>query len=109
MSTDYAETLKRIKDAEEAGTREVAEKKKELESELLNMEQVADKSIADTKVGAELSVAKEAESARKSAQREADALLASTKKKADEIASKKLGEKDLRKIVDDILFSEFTE
>jgi len=109
MATDYAETLKKIKDAEEAGTREVAEKKKELESELTNMEQVADKAIRDSKTGAELYVAREAENAKKSAQREAEALLASTKKKADEIASRKLGEKELRKIVEETLFSEFEE
>jgi len=107
MSTDYAETLKRIKDAEEAGSREVAERKKSLEAELSTMEQAADKSIEDSRAGAEAYVSREAEDARTSSQREAEALLASTKKKADEVSSKRLGEKDLRKIIDEVLFSEF--
>jgi vacuolar-type H+-ATPase subunit H len=107
MSTDYADTLKRIKDAEEAGSREVAERKKSLEAELLTEEQAADKSIEDARKGAEAYVADETESAHESAQREAEALLASTKKKADGISSKKLSEKELRKITDEVLFSEF--
>ena len=107
MSTDYAETLKKIKDAEEAGSREVAERKKSLEAELLTKEQAADRSIEDARKGAEEYVASETESAHDSAQREADALLASTQKKADGVSSKKLSEKELRKIIDEVLFSEF--
>jgi len=107
MSTNYTDTLKRIKEAEEASNREVADKRKSLEAELVGIEQAADQSIAAAKAEAEAAVAKEAESARKSSQREADSLLASTKSKADEVASKRLGGNELRRIVDEVLFSEF--
>jgi vacuolar-type H+-ATPase subunit H len=109
MSTNYTETLKRIKDAEEASNREVSEKKKSLEAELLSIEQAADKSIEDAKKEAEAYVAKEDQAAKDSSQAQADALLASTREKAEEISSKRLDGKELRKIVDEILFSEFKE
>ena len=109
MSTNYTDTLKKIKDAEEASNREVSEKKKSLEAELLGIEQEADKSIAAAKTNAEAYVAKEGETAKKSSQREADALLSATKKKADQVASKMLDKKQLREIVDKVLFSEFKD
>ena len=108
MSTEnYTDTLKKIKDAEEASNREVADRRRSLEAELSSMEREADQTIVAAKADGELHVAKEGENARKAAQREADTLLASTKSKADAVASKRLGEKDLQKIVDEILFSEF--
>jgi vacuolar-type H+-ATPase subunit H len=108
-NTNYTETLKRIKDAEEASNREVAEKKKDLEAELLSIEQAADSSIEATRKDAELSVEKAGEAAKESSQKEADALLASARKKAEEISSRRLGKKELGKIVDSILFAEFKE
>jgi vacuolar-type H+-ATPase subunit H len=107
MSTSYTDTLKRIKDAEEASNREVSEKKRALEAELHDMEQVADKSIEIAKSQAELYVTKEVEEARTLAQQEANSLLDSTTKKAEDIASRRLDRKEFRKIIDEILFSEF--
>lgn len=107
MSTNYTETLKRIKDAEEASNREVAEKKKDLEAELLTLEQAADRSIEAARKDAELYVDRAAETARESAQREADALLTSAQKNAQEVSSRRVGKKELGKIADGIVFSEF--
>jgi vacuolar-type H+-ATPase subunit H len=107
LSTNYTETLKRIKDAEEASNREVAEKKKDLEAELLSIEQAADASIEAAKKDAELSVENAAENAKGSAQKEADALLASARKNAEAISSKRLGKKELSKIIDGVVLSEF--
>lgn len=107
MSTNYTDTLKRIKDAEETSNREVAEKKKALEAELHEIEQVADKSIELAKGAAETYITKETNAARQTAQAEAKAMLDSTRKRAEDIASKKLEKKEFRKIIDEILFSEF--
>jgi vacuolar-type H+-ATPase subunit H len=107
LSTNYTETLKRIKDAEEASNREVAEKKKSLEAELLTLEQAADKSIEAARKDAELYVERAAETAREAAQGEADALLSTAQKNAQELSSKRLGKKELGKIADGIVFSEF--
>ena len=109
MSTNYTDTLKRIKEAEEASNREVAEKKKDLEAELHDMEKVADESIEVAKRDAELYVNNEVEAAKQAAQKEADTLLTLTKKKADDISSKRLDKKEFRQIIDGILFSEFEE
>jgi vacuolar-type H+-ATPase subunit H len=107
LSTNYTETLKRIKDAEEASNREVSEKKKDLEAELLSIEQAADKSIEAARKEADLSVERASETAKDLSQKEADALLASAQKNAEEISSKRLGRKELAKIVDEILLPEF--
>lgn len=107
MSTNYTDTLKRIKEAEETSNREVAEKKKSLEAELHELEQVADESIELAKKDAELYVTKETDSARESAEEEAASNLSLAKKRADGIASKRLDKKEFRQIIDEILFSEF--
>lgn len=109
MSTNYAETLKRIKDAEEASNREVAEKKKSLEAELHEIEGESDESIELAKKDAELYVTKETDDAKQAAQKDADALLQATERRADEVASKKLDKKEFRRIIDDIILSEFKE
>jgi vacuolar-type H+-ATPase subunit H len=107
MSTNYTDTLKRIKDAEEASNREVAEKKKSLEAELADIEQTADQSIEVAKRDAELYVTKETDEAKESAEKDAEALLSSTKRQADAVASKRLDKKDFQRIIDEIVFSEF--
>ena len=107
MSTNYTDTLKRIKEAEEDSNREVAEKKKSLEAELHDIEKVADESIEVAKRDAELYVSKEMETAKESAQKEADTLLDSTKRRAGAVVSKRLDKKEFQHIIDDIVFSEF--
>ena len=109
MSTNYTDTLKRIKEAEETSNREVAERKKTLETELHELEQVADESIEVAKKDAELYTTKEAQAAREFAEREASELLASTARNAERIASKRMTKKELRRMIDDIIFSEFAK
>jgi vacuolar-type H+-ATPase subunit H len=107
MSTDYTETLKKIKETEEATSREILERRKALEEELRRMEAESAGSIAQAKAQAEAYVAGEVEKARLSAQSNADALLTTTNKQAKEVAAKRLDKKDLKKIIDNTLFSEF--
>ena len=107
MSTNYTDTLKKIKEAEEASNRQVSERRKSLEAELLSLEQQADRSISDAKAAAESYVAGEAEKARSASQKEAEALLASTKKKAAALSARALDKKQLREIIDKVLLSEF--
>jgi vacuolar-type H+-ATPase subunit H len=107
MSTDYTETLKKIKETEEATSREILERRKALEGELRNMEAESANSIAQAKAQGEAYIAAEVEKARESAQTGADALLATTEKEAKVVATKKLDKKDLKKIIDNTLFSEF--
>jgi vacuolar-type H+-ATPase subunit H len=107
LSTDYTETLKKIKETEEASSREILERRKALEEQLRALEAESAASIAEAKAQAEEHVADEVEKARKSAQKGADALLAKTGKEASAIASKRLDKKDLKKIIDNTLFSEF--
>lgn len=105
--SNYTETLKRIKDAEEASNREVAEKKKSLEAELHDLEKVSDESIEVAKKDADLYVTNEVEAARELAQKDAEALLGSSRRQADTIASRKLTKRELQQAVSDIVFSEF--
>jgi vacuolar-type H+-ATPase subunit H len=107
MSTDYTETLKKIKETEEATSREILQRRKALEEELRKMEADSATSIAQAKAQAEAYVAAEVDKAGKAAQSDADGLLASTSKQAKDVASKKLDKKDLKKIIDNTLFSEF--
>jgi len=107
MSTDYTETLKKIKETEEATSREILERRKALEEELRHMEAESAGSIAQAKAQAEAYTASEVEKAHSSAQSKADALMATTSKQAKEVAAKRLDKKDLKKIIDNTLFSEF--
>jgi vacuolar-type H+-ATPase subunit H len=107
MSTNYTDTLKRIKEAEEDSNREVSEKKKGLEAELHEMEQAADQSIEVAKRDAEIYVTKEVVTQRNLSQKEAEALLASATRSAEAIVSKRLERKEFRKLIDETLFSEF--
>jgi len=107
MSTDYTDTLKKIKETEEATSREILERRKALEEELRRMEAESANSIAQAKAQADAYTAAEVEKARKSSQGKADALLATTNTEAKEVAAKKLDKKDLKKIIDNTLFSEF--
>ena len=107
MSADYTETLKRIKDTEEASSREILERRKGLEDQLRQMEDAAAASIADAKKKAEALVAAEVEKTAKAAQKEADAMLASTDKESKQISSRKLDKAALKKVIDDTILSEF--
>ncbi len=107
MSTDYTETLKKIKETEEASSREILQRRKALEEELRGLEAESAASIAEAKKRAEAHIAEEVEKAGRSAQKTADALSAKTAKEADAVAAKKLDKKDLKKIIDNALLSEF--
>ena len=107
MSTDYTETLKKIKETEEATSRETLERRKQLEEELRKLEEESAAEIAEAKQQAEFHIANEVEKARKAAQEKADALLATTYKQAKDISAKKLDKAQLRKIIDKTILSEF--
>ncbi len=106
-TTDYTETLKKIKDAEEATSREVLARRKALEEELRLMEDAAAVSITEAKRKGEALVAEEVEKASKAAQKQADAMVGSTEKESKQVASKKLDNPKLRKIIDATILSEF--
>jgi vacuolar-type H+-ATPase subunit H len=107
MSTDYTETLKKIKGTEEATSREILERKKQLEEELRKLEEESAADISEAKQQAEFHVASEVEKARKASQEKADALLATTYKQAKDVSAKKLDKAQLRKIIDKTILSEF--
>ena len=107
MSTDYTETLKKIKEAEEATSRELLDKRKGLEEQLREMEDASAASIAEAKKQADALIASEVEEARETAEKQADALLASSAREAKETTSKSLDKVALRKIIDNTILSEF--
>ena len=107
LSTDYTETLKKIKETEEASSREILERRKALEEELRGLEAESSAAIAEAKKRADAHIAEEVEKAHKSAQKGAETLATKTTKEANALASKKLDKKDLKKIMDETLFSEF--
>jgi vacuolar-type H+-ATPase subunit H len=107
LSIDYSQTLKNIKDAEEAGNREIAEKKRVLAEELQLIQEEAAKSIAAAKADAEAYVAKEVEKARSAAQVEADKIVESVAKEAEQIAARKLDKSTFKRIIEEVLLSEF--
>jgi vacuolar-type H+-ATPase subunit H len=107
VSNDYTQTLKAIKDAEEASANALAEKKKLLVAQLEAAQEQASKDVAAAKAAAEEYIAKEVEIARASAEAKAKLLVASTQEEAESIAAKKLGKTQLDKIIEDILLSEF--
>ncbi|HYW82988.1 MAG TPA: hypothetical protein VFB30_07030 [Spirochaetia bacterium] len=107
MSTDYTETLKKIKETEEATSRELLERRKQLEEELRKLEEESAAEIAEAKMQGESHVASEVEKAHKAAQAKADALFAATGKQAKEASTKKLDKAQLRKIIDKTILSEF--
>jgi len=63
-STDYTETLKKIKETEEQGAKELSERKKSLEEELRRLEEESATAIADSRRAAEEYVAKAVAAAR---------------------------------------------
>jgi vacuolar-type H+-ATPase subunit H len=107
MSNDYTETLRRIKDTEEASAREVAERRKALEEELRRLEEESMASIAMAKQQAELYVTTQVEDAKTSSQAEATKVLADATIESARIASKRLEKKDIKKVLDGLLFTEF--
>ena len=107
MSTDYTETLKKIKETEESTSRKLLERRKALEEELRKLEEESTAEIAEAKNQAEFHIASEVERARKAAQAKADALLSTTNKEAKAISARKLDKAALRKIIDNTTLSEF--
>ena len=57
-STDYTDTLKKIKETEEQGARELSARKKALEEELRRLEEESARSITAAKAEAEEYIAK---------------------------------------------------
>ena len=109
MSTEYTDTLKKIKETEESSNKEVADRKKALEEELTNLEAESDKSIEAARKESEDYTAAEVDKARTAAQREADALLGAASRQAETIANKKVDKKELSKIIQQAILSGFNE
>lgn len=107
MSTDYTETLKKIKDTEEATSREILDRRKQLEEELRNLEEESAAEIAEAKMQGESHVSSEVERAHNAAQSKADELLATSGNQAKDVSAKKLDKAQLRKIIDKTILSEF--
>ncbi|MGI0091352.1 MAG: hypothetical protein ACREBS_06550 [Nitrososphaerales archaeon] len=109
MSADYTQTLKSIKEAEEASSRQIAEKTKALSEELQRLQEEGEASISTGKAEAETYVVKEVEKTRSAAQIEADKLLALAQKDSQRIASKKIDQAEIVKIIQEVIFSEFSK
>jgi vacuolar-type H+-ATPase subunit H len=107
-STEYTDTLKKIKETEEQGARELSERKKALEDELHRLEEESANSLAAARTEAEDYVAKEVAKARAEGELQAKELLGTTTNEAGATAAKKLDKRALAKILDEIL-SEFKE
>jgi vacuolar-type H+-ATPase subunit H len=107
-STEYTDTLKKIKETEEQGARELSERRKALEDELHRLEEESANSLAAARTEAEDYVAKEVAKAKAEGELQAKELLGATTKEAEATAAKKLDKRALAKIVDEIL-SEFKE
>jgi vacuolar-type H+-ATPase subunit H len=107
MSQDYTQTLKTIKEAEEENSKLIADKKKHLSEDLQLAQEEGEKSIAAAKAQAEAYVSSEVDKTRREAQVEAEKLLESAQDEAEKIAAKKMNDAKLKKIIQDVLFSEF--
>lgn len=107
MSTDYTQTLKSIKEAEEASSNAIAELRKKLAEQLEVAKEQASKDLAEAKSAAEEYVANEVGRARSAAEANSKVLVASTVKDAEKVADKKLGKIEFKKIIEDTLLPEF--
>jgi vacuolar-type H+-ATPase subunit H len=106
-SPDYTQTLKAIKDEEEDTNRQIGEKKKQLEAEVQQTHEEAEKTLAAARKKAEEFVNEQAEQARTAAQQEVEKLIESKTKEADVIASRRLSPSEIKHIIQDVLLSEF--
>jgi len=106
-STTYTDLLKKIKETEEGGSRELSDRKKDLEDELQRLEEAARKSISEAKEEAEAIVNRGVEGARNDVQAEVQKLLSSATGESEKLAAKKLNGKELRKIIEEIVLAEF--
>ena len=107
MSTDYTQTLKTIKETEEESARTITEKKKALAEKLEKAQGEANADVARARSAAEAHVSREVETARSAAEAEARKLVESNVKDAEKVAQRKLGKAEFKKMIDDILLSEF--
>ena len=106
-SNDYAEALKKLKEAEVSTAAELTARRKALEEELSRLEEESARSIEEAK--AEAFEAKSVEVARAAAQADTEKLLSSAAKDVEKVAARRLDKKEFRKIVEDVLLSEFKE
>ncbi len=111
MSTqnEYTDTLKQIKEIEEAGAKELIDAKKTMEAEVHALEEESARSIAATRERADVTVATEVDQARREAQAEANEAFGAAQKESDKVMLRKLDKKDLKKVIDEIILAEFRE
>ncbi len=107
-STEYTDTLKKIKETEEQGAKELTERRKVLEDGFHRLEEDSANSLAAARSEAEEYISNEVAKARADGELDAKQMLSSNTKEAEATATKKLDKRALAKIVDEIL-SEFKE
>jgi vacuolar-type H+-ATPase subunit H len=107
MSQDYTETLKRIKETEEASSREILERRKALEADLRSLEEQASVTIDEAKRRGEALVADEVSKAVRAAEKEAQSSLTSSEQESKKTSAKKLNKASLDKIAETIILAEF--
>ncbi len=107
MSTDYTQTLKTIKEAEEASAKGIADKKKLLSDQLQSAQEQADKNVTDAKAAAESFVSQEVDKAKAVGEADAKKLVDATEREAERVAEKKLRTAEFKKIIEEILLPEF--
>jgi vacuolar-type H+-ATPase subunit H len=107
LQSDYASELKAIKEKEEETIRQITQRKKDLEIELHRSEDESNRTVADARSSAEKLVSQEVEKARVLAQKDVEKLLQDKKQEAQRIASRRISDSEIRKIIDDVLLSEF--
>lgn len=108
MTSDYTQTLKTIKEAEEASEKAIADKRKMLADQLQMAQDRAAKDISDARAAAEAYIAQEIEKARAAAEADAKKLVDAAAIQAKSVAQKKVDDAEFRKIIQEILLSEFT-
>jgi vacuolar-type H+-ATPase subunit H len=108
LSTDYTQTLKSIKDAEESSSKTIDERKKMLAESLEKARAQSDIEITSVKAQAEALVADEIAVVRKAAEADSKKLIESTVTQAQAISRKKIAKSGLKKIIEETLLSEFT-
>jgi|GEM_PF-5285203 vacuolar-type H+-ATPase subunit H len=107
MSEGYLDTLKRIKEAESLTERLLSERRTQLEQELKALEEASSKEIAEAQAQGEKLIQSEVEKAVTAAKEEAARIRAEADLKAKELLAKKWDKRKLRKLAEEILFSEF--
>jgi vacuolar-type H+-ATPase subunit H len=106
---NYVEVLSKIKAAEEEAGRTLAKKKSELDLELETLRAEARSMIETAQKEAALVVESAVRKAKEEAEKEADKMLSDARRQAAEKTEKNVDKRTLKRLIEEILFSEFRE